>query len=77
MPLRAITVIGMVTFLGCIGITLWAIVIRLFTQSAIPGWASTVLPIYTLGALQITTSLHHRKDHQGVLGHDRRIDAWP
>jgi hypothetical protein len=53
LPLRAITVIGIVTFLGCVGITAWALIIRLFTERAIPGWASTVLPIYTLGAIQI------------------------
>jgi hypothetical protein len=34
-------------------ITAWAIVVRLFTQDAIPGWASTVLPIYFLGGIQL------------------------
>jgi glycosyltransferase involved in cell wall biosynthesis len=52
-PLRAITAIGMLTFLGCVAIILWALIIRLFTDRAIPGWASTVLPIYTFGAIQI------------------------
>ncbi len=52
-PLRAITVAGLLTFLGCVGITLWALFVRLFTEQAIPGWASTVLPIYALGAIQI------------------------
>lgn len=52
-PLRAITVIGGLTFVACTGFTLWALTIRLFTDRAIPGWASTVLPIYTIGAIQI------------------------
>ena len=52
-PLRAITLIGLLTFLGCLGITAWATYIRFFTDRAIPGWASTVMPIYTIGAIQI------------------------
>jgi len=52
-PLRAITLVGLLTFLGCLGITAWAIYIRFFTERAIPGWASTVMPIYTIGAIQI------------------------
>jgi len=52
-PLRAITLIGLLTFAGCLVITAWAIYIRFFTERAIPGWASTVLPIYTIGAIQI------------------------
>jgi len=53
LPLRMITVVGVLTFLTCIGISAWALVVRLFTDQAIPGWASIVLPIYTLGAIQI------------------------
>jgi hypothetical protein len=52
-PLRAITVLGLLTFIACVGITLWALFVHLFTERAIPGWASTVLPIYALGAIQI------------------------
>ena len=53
LPLRVITATGLITFLGCMGITFWALFIRVFTDRAIPGWASTVLPVYTLGAIQI------------------------
>lgn len=53
LPLRAITVTGLLTFLGCVLITGWALFIRFFTDRAIPGWASTVLPVYTLGAIQL------------------------
>lgn len=52
-PLRAITLVGVLTFLGCLVITAWAIYIRFLTERAIPGWASTVLPIYAIGAIQI------------------------
>jgi multidrug efflux pump subunit AcrB len=34
-------------------LTLWAIVARLFSDTAIPGWASTVVPIYFLGGIQL------------------------
>ena len=53
LPLKVITGIGLTTFLGCMGITAWALFVRMFTDRAIPGWASTVLPIYTIGAIQI------------------------
>ena len=48
-----ITVIGGLTFVACVAFTLWALAVRLFTDRAIPGWASTVLPIYSIGAIQI------------------------
>jgi hypothetical protein len=32
---------------------MWAILIRAFTEQAIPGWASTVVPIYLLGGIQL------------------------
>jgi glycosyltransferase involved in cell wall biosynthesis len=52
-PLRFITGIGILIALGSFGITIWAIVLRLFTHNAIPGWASTVVPIYFVGGLQL------------------------
>jgi glycosyltransferase involved in cell wall biosynthesis len=53
LPLRIITVVGISIALISFGITLWALVVRIFTQSAVPGWASTVVPIYLLGGLQL------------------------
>jgi polyisoprenyl-phosphate glycosyltransferase len=32
---------------------LWAIVIRIFTDRSVPGWASTVIPMYFLGGVQL------------------------
>jgi glycosyltransferase involved in cell wall biosynthesis len=48
-----ITYIGFIVFVGSFGILLWALGLAMFTDRAIPGWASTVLPIYFLGGLQI------------------------
>jgi polyisoprenyl-phosphate glycosyltransferase len=52
-PLRAITVMGIFIALISFGITLWALVLRIFTRNTVPGWASTVVPIYLLGGLQL------------------------
>ncbi|MDO9047808.1 MAG: glycosyltransferase [Methylobacter sp.] len=53
MPLRFITGLGLLVSLISFLITVWAIGVRLFTHDAIPGWASTVLPIYFLGGIQL------------------------
>lgn len=53
MPLRMITTIGILTFLGTLLMSLWILFVRLFTDRAIPGWASTVLPMYFLGGVEI------------------------
>jgi polyisoprenyl-phosphate glycosyltransferase len=52
-PLRAITSLGFVVSLASIGVTLWALAVRIFTDRAVPGWASTVVPIYFLGGVQL------------------------
>lgn len=53
LPLRLITGLGLLVSLISFLITVWAIAVRLFTDDAIPGWASTVLPIYFLGGIQL------------------------
>jgi glycosyltransferase involved in cell wall biosynthesis len=53
LPLRLITGLGLLVSSISFLITVWAIAVRLFTQDAIPGWASTVLPIYFLGGIQL------------------------
>jgi polyisoprenyl-phosphate glycosyltransferase len=53
MPLRFITGLGVLVSMVSLGVTFWALWIRLFTEEAIPGWASTVLPIYFLGGIQL------------------------
>jgi glycosyltransferase involved in cell wall biosynthesis len=52
-PLRFVAVIGMVVFLASLGMTTWVLWIRLFTSRAVPGWASSVIPIYFLGGIQL------------------------
>ncbi len=52
-PLRLITVLGIAISLVSLAITAWALGVRLFGSSAVPGWASTVVPIYFLGGIQL------------------------
>ena len=52
-PLRAIALLGLLVFLLSLGLTGWVLWTRLFTTEAIPGWASSVIPIYFLGGFQL------------------------
>lgn len=52
-PLRIITLIGFIVFALTILISAWVLWVRLFTDQAVPGWASTVLPLYFIGGVQI------------------------
>ncbi|GAC1409898.1 MAG: glycosyltransferase family 2 protein [Burkholderiaceae bacterium] len=52
-PLRLITGVGMVISFASIAMAAWAIILRLFTLQALPGWASTVIPLYFLGGVQL------------------------
>jgi polyisoprenyl-phosphate glycosyltransferase len=52
-PLRLISAVGMLVSVGSILMTLWVLWTKLFTDAAIPGWASSVLPIYFLGGIQL------------------------
>lgn len=52
-PLRLITGIGMVVSVVSILLAAWALGTRLFTDDALPGWASTVIPMYFLGGIQL------------------------
>jgi glycosyltransferase involved in cell wall biosynthesis len=52
-PLRLITAIGVFVSLGSLGFSAWALWIRLFTNDAVPGWTSTVVPLYFLGGVQL------------------------
>ncbi len=52
-PLRMISMLGFaVSFLSLIMIA-WIVYAKLFTDSVIPGWASSVVPIYFLGGIQL------------------------
>jgi len=52
-PLRFITSFGLAIALASLAVTLWALGVRLFGTSAVPGWASTVVPMYFLGGVQL------------------------
>lgn len=52
-PLRFITALGFLVSIGSLSITVWALWVRFFGDSVVPGWASTVLPIYFLGGIQL------------------------
>jgi polyisoprenyl-phosphate glycosyltransferase len=52
-PLRAITFLGFAVSLVCVILSVWALAVKLTSENAVPGWASTILPIYFLGGIQL------------------------
>jgi glycosyltransferase involved in cell wall biosynthesis len=52
-PLRLVTILGLLTSLFSLCITIWALVTALILHAAIPGWASTVIPIYLVCGVQL------------------------
>lgn len=52
-PLRIITVVGLMVFLLSTAMAFWVLIAALFFENLVPGWASTVLPIYFIGGVQI------------------------
>lgn len=52
-PLRAITGVGLMISFGSFAVATWALWIRFFSEDAVPGWASTVIPMYFLGGIQL------------------------
>jgi glycosyltransferase involved in cell wall biosynthesis len=52
LPLRIASILGLVISLVTLFIILWALFVKIF-GFAIPGWASTVLPIYLFGGIQL------------------------
>ncbi len=52
-PLRFISATGFILFVSTIILTIYSLVTWLFTDNAIPGWTSTVLPMYFLGGVQM------------------------
>jgi glycosyltransferase involved in cell wall biosynthesis len=52
-PLRAVAVLGLLVFMTSSALGIWVLATRLLTDKAVPGWASTALPIYFLGGVQL------------------------
>jgi glycosyltransferase involved in cell wall biosynthesis len=51
-PLKLVSIIGFVIFAACLGMSCYALV-SLFAGHTVPGWVSTVLPMYFLGGIQL------------------------
>lgn len=52
-PLKWSTRLGAVLSTASLGFGVWAIFIHFFTDKALPGWTSTVVPMYFLGGIQL------------------------
>ena len=52
-PLKIITVLGLLISAGSFVMAMWALWIRITKPEAVPGWASTVIPMYMLGGVQL------------------------
>jgi glycosyltransferase involved in cell wall biosynthesis len=53
MPLRMITVLGLCSGFASLMLILWVLGIRLFSSTAVPGWASILLPLLFIGSVQL------------------------
>jgi glycosyltransferase involved in cell wall biosynthesis len=52
-PLRFVAFGGIFVSLLSVGMMFWVLWVKLFTSQAVPGWASSVIPIYFLGGVQL------------------------
>lgn len=52
-PLRFIFFVGFLVFFFSAAMSLWVLFAAFFNDMTVPGWASTTLPIYFLGGVQI------------------------
>lgn len=52
-PLRMIAALGVVIFAGACLLSGWVLWTRFISGNAVPGWASSVLPMYFLGGVQL------------------------
>jgi polyisoprenyl-phosphate glycosyltransferase len=53
MPLRMITALGILISAASFLVTVWALWVRFISDKVVPGWASTVIPSYLLGGIQL------------------------
>ncbi|MBD9357049.1 glycosyltransferase [Methylomonas albis] len=59
-PLHMITWLGFFVSLGSLAMVVWILIGKFALNSTIPGWASSVLPIYFIGGIQLLST--------GILG---------
>lgn len=53
LPLRVITATGLALSILSFCIGVWALIVFFLSQGTVPGWASTVIPMYFLGGIQL------------------------
>lgn len=53
MPLRCIALLGVIVFCVSLALGGWAVHAAIWGDGVVPGWTSTVVPIYLLGGLQL------------------------
>jgi len=53
LPLRAITVLGVTVSMLSLAMGIWALGVRLFSDRAVPGWASIVIPLFLISGIQL------------------------
>lgn len=53
LPLKMITILGILISFGSFGLAVWALGVRIWSPAAVPGWASIVIPLYLLGGIQL------------------------
>lgn len=52
-PLRTITTLGLCVSILSLAMGMWALGVRLFTDDALPGWASIVIPLFLISGVQL------------------------
>lgn len=52
-PLRAITMLGTASSMISLAFIVWVLVVKLFTEQAVPGWASILVPLLFIGSIQL------------------------
>lgn len=52
-PLRFVTFLGLCIFVLSFGMVAWVLYGKVVLNSMVPGWASSVIPIYFLGGIQL------------------------
>jgi len=53
LPLRLIAALGLAIFFFSFLLSIWVVAVKIFSESVVPGWASSVLPMYLLGGIQL------------------------
>lgn len=55
-PLRMISLLGISIFIASLIVSVWAMYSHFINQTTVPGWTSSVLPMYLLGGIQLLST---------------------